>query len=403
MINFYAHWRENLDTWAGPDEILAYWPTRGPGPSAKFGDLVEGLKNWPGSARYFRFRIIPDELGPPGHYILFAGNVYAMEDSPALACLGLDAIDAINRGNLDIVYFFVHGTFDHWSFEDFQLTLYDRLRTMKITRPGSVKIVISTRFADTVPNPIVRWIYHPWPGGVMQHQAKKFCLSGPPPIKDPRHKSSKFLCLNNRITDHRFFMLKRLQYKSLCDHALITLDHSKTWSCHDFVRIDHAINDPQWQQWLSQNHGLELGQTIDSRDSMTGVDKGWLGTNLLYQQSGWELVQETHCDLGSGVYLSGNTWRSMIMGMPFLINGTRHSLQMLRDLGYKTFNGIIDESYDEEPDTMRRIAMITDQLQKISLDQIALDWDHLQHILHHNQQLAWNHRYLTSLHDQLLQ
>jgi F0F1-type ATP synthase membrane subunit b/b' len=38
---------------------------------------------------------------------------------------------------------------------------------------------------------------------------------------------------------------------------------------------------------------------------------------------------------------------------------------MLRQLGYKTFNGIIDESYDEIEDDVERLTMITNEIERL--------------------------------------
>ena len=38
------------------------------------------------------------------------------------------------------------------------------------------------------------------------------------------------------------------------------------------------------------------------------------------------------------------------------------SLPKLKELGFKTFDGIIDESYDEEPDQIKRYQMVYEQI-----------------------------------------
>lgn len=400
MINLYAHYRDNLDTWASPDDIIAYWPTKGSGPSHKFSKLYDGIKEWPGSVKYFRLMMYPDGFGPHGHYVLFAGNVYAMEDCPALACVNLGAIDCINRGELDLTLFFVHETFDHWSFEHYQTTLRDRLSTMKITRPGSVRVVTSTKFDQTLPNDVVKWIYHPWHGGEAQQQAKKFFMTGPPTIIDPRTKRQAILCLNNRMTQHRYTMLKHLEHRGLKSQCLISVNHNRL-HLEDLDQKTSVNND--FAQWLQQNPMIDVDNYINSQDEITGVKKSWMGSGFLYQRAGWDLVQETHADIAGGVYITANTWRAMLMGVPFLINGTAKSLALLRELGYRTFEGIIDERYDNELDTQLRISMIADQVARICRGEIIYDWETLKEILLHNQQLAWNHRYLATLHDSLIQ
>jgi hypothetical protein len=46
----------------------------------------------------------------------------------------------------------------------------------------------------------------------------------------------------------------------------------------------------------------------------------------------------------------------------FIMLGGQYYLRNLRELGFKTFDGIIDESYDLETDNKRRWAMAIEQM-----------------------------------------
>ena len=51
-----------------------------------------------------------------------------------------------------------------------------------------------------------------------------------------------------------------------------------------------------------------------------------------------------------------------------------HSLELLRLLGYKTFDGIIDESYDTELDDGNRMLKIVDEVHRLcNLSESELD------------------------------
>ena len=45
--------------------------------------------------------------------------------------------------------------------------------------------------------------------------------------------------------------------------------------------------------------------------------------------------------------------------------GNMGSLKKLRELGFKTFYPYIDESYDEEPDELKRFNMVMEQVNKL--------------------------------------
>jgi hypothetical protein len=51
--------------------------------------------------------------------------------------------------------------------------------------------------------------------------------------------------------------------------------------------------------------------------------------------------------------------------MPFVIVGAAGSLNYLQRYGFKTFAGVLDESYDSETNDIRRIEMVTKLLAEL--------------------------------------
>ena len=102
------------------------------------------------------------------------------------------------------------------------------------------------------------------------------------------------------------------------------------------------------------------------------------------------LVTETVAT-GRRHHITEKTFKPIAMGMPFVIVGTRGSLEYLRSYGFRTFEGIWDESYDLEQDDVR-IARIASLLR--SLDELPAAgkqdlFDQAQEVIQHN----WNHFY----------
>jgi hypothetical protein len=102
------------------------------------------------------------------------------------------------------------------------------------------------------------------------------------------------------------------------------------------------------------------------------------------------LVTETVAT-GRRHHITEKTFKPIAMGMPFIIVGTRGSLGYLRSYGFRTFEGIWDESYDLEEDDVR-IARIGSLLR--SLDELPPAakqdlFDQAQEVIEHN----WNHFY----------
>lgn len=64
-------------------------------------------------------------------------------------------------------------------------------------------------------------------------------------------------------------------------------------------------------------------------------------------------------------HLTEKTFKPICLGMPFVIVSTAGSLAYLRSYGFKTFDGIWDESYDLELDDAARLVKIADLLKNL--------------------------------------
>ena len=65
-------------------------------------------------------------------------------------------------------------------------------------------------------------------------------------------------------------------------------------------------------------------------------------------------------------HLTEKTFKPIALEMPFILVAPAGSLEYLRSYGFETFNGIIDESYDEETDDIKRLEKVTQLLVEIN-------------------------------------
>jgi hypothetical protein len=75
-----------------------------------------------------------------------------------------------------------------------------------------------------------------------------------------------------------------------------------------------------------------------------------------YVNSYCNIVMETHfdADQSSGTFLTEKTFKPIKHGQMFFIAGPPGSLQALQDLGYRTFDSELDNSYDQITDNTQR-------------------------------------------------
>jgi len=85
-------------------------------------------------------------------------------------------------------------------------------------------------------------------------------------------------------------------------------------------------------------------------------------------------------------FISEKTFKPIAARHPFIMCGNKFSLKYLKGLGYKTFSGFIDETYDDL-DTWNRYQKIIDEIIKLKnmTNTQKLEWFHSQkEILDHN-------------------
>jgi hypothetical protein len=102
------------------------------------------------------------------------------------------------------------------------------------------------------------------------------------------------------------------------------------------------------------------------------------------------LVTETVAT-GRRLHLTEKTFKPIALGMPFVIVGTKGSLEYLRSYGFQTFSSLWDESYDQLDDETRiqKIAQLLEKLDSKTQQEKQQLFEAARPIIEHN----WNHFY----------
>jgi len=108
----------------------------------------------------------------------------------------------------------------------------------------------------------------------------------------------------------------------------------------------------------------------------------------LYLNSYIYIVTETI--FNDDVFISEKICNPIIVLQPFIVMAGPHYLKYLRKLGYQTFHGFIDESYDDEIDNGRRMHKICKEIERISnlpLNDLHEWYQSIKPIVLHNRNL----------------
>lgn len=141
--------------------------------------------------------------------------------------------------------------------------------------------------------------------------------------------------------------------------------------------------------FLDENfeHIYKNGITVDIKD-MTKNQAPWINP-FFYNESYISVVVETEVH-SKILYLSEKIFKPIAVGHPFIVVGSRFTLQKLKDLGYRTFDKWWDESYDKLPEWQDRIYSVyrlMDDISKLPVSTVHNMVQEMQEVVEHNARL----------------
>ena len=101
------------------------------------------------------------------------------------------------------------------------------------------------------------------------------------------------------------------------------------------------------------------------------------------------IILETHFDAdgSGGAFLTEKTFKAIKHGQPFVVVGCAGSLSALRDLGYRTFDHAVDNSYDTIQDNTERWIAVRKTIAQLKLQDLHTWFESCRSDVEHNQQL----------------
>jgi hypothetical protein len=199
-----------------------------------------------------------------------------------------------------------------------------------------------------------------------------------------------FLIYNRAWSNTREYRLKFLDL--LISNQL--LDHSITSFCpvEPELNISYQNYDFKNSHW-KPTHKLENYYNTNTSASYYSADFDIYD----YNSTDIEVVLETIFD-DSRLHLTEKSLRPIACKQPFILAATHGSLEYLRNYGFKTFDGIIDESYDLIQDPVKRLSAIITTMKQISNwsnDQYKINMQKLQLIAEYNQQYFFSTKFFN--------
>lgn len=196
--------------------------------------------------------------------------------------------------------------------------------------------------------------------------------------------------------DHRQFVLDNIIKSQIEDQCWINMTTNKSHSEH--VRTIYrtpeinALEQIEVTQHLEQFGAIDSYKFIPTAHNNLSALSSAIPWNI-YNHSHWSVVSESSDRV---VYFTEKTGKAFFARRPFVFFGAQHSLRQLRDWGFKTFDSVIDESYDTIADPAQRWQQAFDQVAYLNQQNLKQVVDSLEPVLNHNAQHCVNHKHFNS-------
>ena len=193
------------------------------------------------------------------------------------------------------------------------------------------------------------------------------------------HDIKSFNCLQKRLRGHRIWFYVKMHTAGILNDGLVSMNSfppDSVWLSGQRLASEDIIESTKELPLLvygKSNNEYDDGYYIRRIQDTVCLDS-WVSV----------ISEASFADSDITLFLSEKTFKPIACLHPFIILGNRGSLAELRKMGYKTFDGFIDESYDSLP-TFERFDAVIESIKKIiAIEDKAAWYESMKDILIHN-------------------
>jgi len=186
-----------------------------------------------------------------------------------------------------------------------------------------------------------------------------------------RLRPKKFVCRNANPRPHRIYLVSQLYKKNLDSEGYISFLNR-----YFTPGVPHNIED------FTENEDKEtikedMQKMLDKTPIILDHDADTINDQLNqrrmkaehYYNTYFSIVNETVCDSepGDPLFITEKVYQPILQLHPFIVLGSRGTLDYLSDCGYRTFANwaLLNESYDRESNSAKRTDMVLENIHRL--------------------------------------
>ena len=226
------------------------------------------------------------------------------------------------------------------------------------------------------------------------------------------HRPYEFLFLNGRLRPHRKALIDGLKDHGLLSNALWTnlgshVEMAFTSELDTFKTEPIRLLPPEYEIERARPNltpGLYTNGGFVKHALFNNTWGDAIVNPRCYTDTWFSVVTETIYDYPH-TFRTEKIWKPILMAHPFVVAANRGYLKDLRAAGFRTFDSVIDESYDQIDCPTTRIQRIIDTVRHISKNGAADFWEATRDVCKYNQQhlAEYNRQQRAQLPHSLLQ
>jgi hypothetical protein len=201
----------------------------------------------------------------------------------------------------------------------------------------------------------------------------------------PEEKKYLFLSFNRAPRLHRFRLILELMEKNLIDEGRV----SYNFETPDFDSLTHQSPSKYIKQFEILKEKKTQFVDVDNSPSNLAIN---LNIDLM-EKTFLTLVTETQCDSGT-LQITEKIWKPIMCGHPFMVLSSNRCLEVLKNLGFKTYSNWFNESYDNANTLEEKLDIIVENLnkyKKYNISDLKKIRNEMNEISEYNQRNMFNH------------
>lgn len=202
-------------------------------------------------------------------------------------------------------------------------------------------------------------------------------------------KQFHFDILLGSIRTHREIVYNYVKQQQLEHLAIMTYYGSE----YRFLKDNsNFINEEGVELLGTETHSIDM---VKYMGEMVNLSK--IIPISVYNQTAYSIVAETNAE-NDFVFHTEKIVKPILAQRLFIVIASYNYLKNLRSLGFKTFDCIIDESYDQEPDNIKRYNLACEQILRLSQLPQEEVLEKIKPIVEHNKKIMLETDWLGQFH-----